>query len=86
MTKTSARALALLTASALALTACGGKKDADKAAPASQARAVSVGQVETRPLGGGIEASGVLLARDEAVVGSELSGYRVARIYADEGD
>jgi HlyD family secretion protein len=85
MTMTTARALALLTASALALTACG-KKDDDKAAPTSQARAVSVGQVETRPLGGGIEASGVLLARDEAVVGSELSGYRVARIYADEGD
>lgn len=85
MTTISARALALLTASALVLTACGGK-DEKKAAPASQARAVSVGEVQTRPLGGGIEASGVLIARDEAVVGSELSGYRVARIYADEGD
>lgn len=85
MTMKTARALALLTASALVLTACGGK-DEKKAAPASQARAVSVGEVQTRPLGGGIEASGVLIARDEAAVGSELSGYRVARIYADEGD
>lgn len=86
MTQIPARALALLTASALVLTACG-KKEEDKAAPAaSQARAVSVGQVETRSLGGGIEASGLLIAREEAAVGSELTGYRVARIFADEGD
>lgn len=86
MTKISARALALLTASALVLAACG-KKDDDKAAPpAGQARAVSVAQVETRALGGGVEASGLLIAREEAAVGSELTGYRVARVYADEGD
>lgn len=70
------------------LTACGGKKDKDaaKAPAAAQARTVSVGSVETRPLGGGVEASGLLVSREEAAVGSELTGYRVARLYADEGD
>jgi HlyD family secretion protein len=84
---------ALLLTTALGLTACGGdKKDKDaaqaggKAPAAALARAVSIGSVETRPLGGGIEASGVLVSREEAAVGSELSGYRVARLYADEGD
>lgn len=68
------------------LTACGDKKDKTPATAASQARTVSVGSVETRPLGGGVEASGLLVSREEAAVGSELSGYRVARLYADEGD
>jgi HlyD family secretion protein len=79
---------ALLLTTALGLTACGGdKKDKDAPkTPAAIARAVSIGSVETRPLGGGIEASGVLVSREEAAVGSELSGYRVARLYADEGD
>jgi HlyD family secretion protein len=80
---------ALLLTTALGLTACGGdKKDkaAAKAPTAAIARTVSIGSVETRPLGGGIEASGVLVSREEVAVGSELSGYRVARLYADEGD
>lgn len=77
-----------LVCSAVALTACGGKKDKEAPAKtaAAQARTVSVGSVETRPLGGGIEASGQLVSREEAAVGSELTGYRVARLYADEGD
>jgi HlyD family secretion protein len=69
------------------LTACGKKHDDKKpATAASQARTVSVGSVETRPLGGGVEASGLLVSREEAAVGSELTGYRVARLFADEGD
>jgi len=70
------------------LTACDGKKDKEAPAKtaASSARAVSIGSVETRPLGGGVEASGLLVSREEAAVGSELTGYRVARLYADEGD
>lgn len=77
-----------LVCSAVTLTACGGKKaeEAKKPAASASARAVSVGSVETRPLGGGIEASGQLVSREEAAVGSELTGYRVARLYADEGD
>ena len=86
MTTRTTIAAALLIAS-VGLTACGDKKDkAPAKAPAAQARTVSVGSVETRPLGGGVEASGLLVSREEAAVGSELSGYRVARLYADEGD
>ena len=78
-----------LVCSAVGLTACGGKKDKDAApasAAAAQARAVRIGSVETRPRGGGVEASGLLVSREEAAVGSELTGYRVARLFADEGD
>lgn len=80
--------IAPLLVTAVGLTACGGKKDkpAAESAAVAQARKVSVGGVETRPLGGGVEASGLLVSREEAAVGSELSGYRVARLYADEGD
>ncbi|CAN5307428.1 efflux RND transporter periplasmic adaptor subunit [soil metagenome] len=88
MTTRTTIAAALLIAS-VGLTACGDKKDkADPkaGAAATQARTVSVGSIETRPLGGGVEASGLLVSREEAAVGSELSGYRVARLYADEGD
>lgn len=85
-TRTALAAMILIAATGL--TACGDKKDkpAAKAPAAAQARTVSVGSVETRPLGGGVEASGLLVSREEAAVGSELSGYRVARLYADEGD
>jgi HlyD family secretion protein len=88
-TRTALAAMLLITS--VGLTACGDKKDkaqsGKEGAPATaQARTVSVGSVETRPLGGGVEASGLLVSREEAAVGSELSGYRVARLYADEGD
>ena len=90
MTTRSKIAAALLMPSllviAVGLTACGDKKDKAPANPTAQARTVSVGSIETRPLGGGVEASGLLVSREEAAVGSELSGYRVARLYADEGD
>lgn len=68
------------------LSACGKKTDESaKAAGADQARAVSVGRVETRALGGGFKASGQLIPREEAAVGSELSGYRVAKVFVEEG-
>lgn len=77
-----------LVCAGVGLTACGDKKDAPKAAkPASaeQARAVSITRVETRALGGGFKASGQLIPREEAAVGSELSGYRVAQVFVEEG-
>jgi HlyD family secretion protein len=85
-TRTALAAMILIATTGL--TACGEKKDkaAPKAPAAALARTVSIGSVETRPLGGGVEASGLLVSREEAAVGSELSGYRVARLYADEGD
>jgi HlyD family secretion protein len=39
-----------------------------------------------RDLSDAIEAKGRLVVREEAAVGSELPGYRVAQVYVDEGD
>lgn len=70
-----------------ALSGCSDKaKTEDPAAPASAApRAVTVASVELRPLGGGAIAAGVLVPREEAAVGSELSGFRVAEVRVEEG-
>ncbi|MDB5456271.1 MAG: efflux transporter, family, subunit [Caulobacter sp.] len=62
------------------------KPEPAKPSVAAQARAVTVARVETRALASGVEASGQLIPREEAAVGSELTGYRVARVLADEGD
>lgn len=51
----------------------------------SAARAVSVTTVVLRPMAGTLTASGLLVPREEAAVGSELSGFRVAEILVDEG-
>jgi HlyD family secretion protein len=48
-------------------------------------RAVRTARVEMRPLTGGLAASGLLVAREEAAVGAELAGYRVARVLKEEG-
>lgn len=87
-------ALALL--AALGLTACGGGGDSAKAeggkgqaaaatANAEGPRVVRVARVETRPIEGGLSVSGVLVAREEAAVGTEIAGYRISRVLADEG-
>lgn len=68
----------------LAATACGKSEHSKTAAP--QLRTVRLAQVESRPVGGSFASSGVLVSREEALVGSELSGYRVAAVYVDEGD
>ena len=83
MTRYAYPALALLLATT-ALAGCGKKEVADN--PAASAPTVSVTTVQKRVLGGGISASGSLLPREEAAVGSELAGYRVAYVRADEGD
>jgi HlyD family secretion protein len=83
MTRYASTALALLL-SATALAGCGKKEVADN--PVASAPTVSVTTIQRRVLGGGISASGSLLPREEAAVGSELSGYRVAYVRADEGD
>jgi len=98
MIKTHAGGLILL-ASALAVTSCGrpsggppgaGRADAAKAPAASPVRngdprTVRVVQVQSRQFGGGLASSGVLVSREEAAVGSELSGYRVAKVYFEQG-
>jgi len=46
---------------------------------------VTVAQIEKRSLAEGLTASGLLVSREEAGVTSELSGYRIADVSADEG-
>jgi HlyD family secretion protein len=58
---------------------------ADKAAP-SDKQSMRVTRVAVRDLSEAIEARGRLVVREEAAVGSELPGYRVAQVYVDEGD
>jgi HlyD family secretion protein len=49
-------------------------------------RAVTTATVQLRQMSGEFATSGLLVAREEAAVGSELSGYRVAGLFADESD
>jgi HlyD family secretion protein len=68
----------------LALAAC---SDEPQSAPAKEALpTLSFATVASRTVGVGTTASGVLVAREEAAVLPELSGYRVLRVLADEGD
>lgn len=65
--------------------ACSDKRERE--APAAEPPpAVTVAPVALRPLASGVTVSGVLVAREEAAVGAELSGYRVLRVLADESD
>ena len=62
----------------------GAKKDA-KPASQQQARAAVVVPVEPHAMQGGLSASGLLVSREEAAVGADLSGYRVDRVYFEQG-
>ncbi len=79
------RAGALLGA-LLLLVGCNSGAEVREETPQDQARAVRVAAVTTRPLEVAISASGRLVPREEAAVGSELAGYRVAQVFAEEGD
>lgn len=79
---TLAKALLPLVA-VLALAGC--KKPPEKVSEAQRARAVTVIQLEPRPITGALAASGDLIPREEAAVLPEVSGYRVARVLADVG-
>jgi HlyD family secretion protein len=71
----------------LALAACSKEPSARQPSnpvPAS-ARAVSVAEVEMHAMGGTLNASGLLVPFEEAAIGSELSGYRIAVVLVDEG-
>ena len=78
----------------LALHSCGQKPaPAEESAAATVAPAAAgdsqsmrVTRVELRDLADEFVASGRLVVREEAAVGSELPGYRVAAVYVDEGD
>lgn len=77
-------AAGLTAALLLPLAACGKKEEAAKPA-ATAGRSVTVAKVENRSLAAGVTASGLLAAREEGAVGSELSGYRVASVAVEEG-
>jgi HlyD family secretion protein len=77
-------ALAVIGLMGPALAGCG-KPAAKAQAQGADARVVRVTRVTSRPLQGGLTASGVLVAREEAAVSSDLNGYRVAKVYVDQG-
>ncbi len=69
---------------AASLAACRGPQPA-AAASGAGALTVTVAPVRRADLRGGLEASGVLVSREEAAVNTELSGYRVAQVFVDQG-
>lgn len=81
----SALLLAAAAGLALSVSACG-KKAAPVVNPAATARTVSLATVETRPIEGGLTASGVLLPREDTAIQPDVTGYRVAKVLVDEGD
>src|SRR5580658_5425030 len=60
---------------------------AANAPPAAQqqARTVSVVRIELRPIAGGIVTSGLLTPRNQVAVNPDLTGYRVSKLYVEEG-
>ncbi|QNP49229.1 efflux RND transporter periplasmic adaptor subunit [Diaphorobacter aerolatus] len=74
-------------AAAMALMGCSqGEGSVVQKPPVESVRAVSAAEVEMRPMDASQEVSGLLVPREEVVVGPELSGYRVASLLVDEGD
>lgn len=90
MTKRTPSSIAAITGVGLAMVAllsCSQKPPTDTAEVASAAtQAMRVTRVAQRNLSEEIVATGRLVVREEAAVGSELPGYRVAAVYVDEGD
>ena len=73
-----------LAVAATAITACGRHPRVASPSP-QQARAADVVQVMPREMQGGLSASGLLVSREEAAVGADLSGYRIAKVYVEQG-
>ena len=67
----------------LALAGCQ-KKPAAASGPAD-ARTVRVIRVESRPMAGGLVASGLMVSREEAAVGTDITGYRVTSVAVEQG-
>jgi HlyD family secretion protein len=78
-------AVAVTTVSACSRKPSGGAKGGGAAASQGDARTVRVVQVASRAMEGGLSASGLLISREEAAVGADLSGYRVAKVLVDQG-
>ncbi|WP_447932602.1 efflux RND transporter periplasmic adaptor subunit [Sphingopyxis fribergensis] len=70
----------------LLLAGCSGVRDAPTGGrEESGARAVSIAQVELRPMPGAFAAPGLLVAFEEAAVSPEFSGFRIASVLVDQG-
>jgi HlyD family secretion protein len=67
---------------AVALAGCQKHEVAAQVGP----RAVRVARVVNEPLASVLTVSGLLVPREEAAVTSELGGYRVLKVYVDQGD
>jgi HlyD family secretion protein len=81
----------LLTAGALILLGSCGQKPAPAAEMTAEtaqtdAQAIRVTRIEQRSLSDSVRATGRLVVQEEIAVGTELAGYRVADVLADEGD
>ncbi|MDB5461499.1 MAG: efflux transporter, family, subunit [Caulobacteraceae bacterium] len=76
-------AAAVLIGAAGALGAC---HPAPKANVEAQPRAVRVARVQSLPLASALTVSGLLTPREEAAVTSELGGFRVSKVFVDQGD
>lgn len=77
---------AFILATAALLSACSNEGGTQAIGAADPPAIVTVTPVALRAVSRAITISGVLIAREEAAVGSELSGYRVLRVLAEEGD
>jgi HlyD family secretion protein len=76
--------LACALTGAAALGACHGAPN--KVAAAAPPRAVRVSRVTSQALNSALNVSGLLTPREEAAVTSELGGYRVSKVFVDQGD
>jgi HlyD family secretion protein len=76
-------AAAALVATTGLLAACHPAPKANLEAPP---RAVRVARVQNQPLTSALTVSGLLTPREEAAVTSELGGYRVLKVFVDQGD
>ncbi len=79
----SGRGLAIVSLAVLVLAGCHKKPGAAPAA--ADARTVRVTPVESRAMAGGLVASGLMVSREEAAVGSDITGYRVSTVNVEQG-
>jgi len=77
------RIAALVFAVGVALTGCGEKPTS--IATEAPSKTVSVVEITSRAIEGGLIASGSLVPREDTAVFSDLNGYRVAAVFVEEG-
>lgn len=78
--------MAALVGVGIALCGCGkGEEASATPAPETPSKSVSVVTIASRPIEGGLIASGSLIPREDTAVFSDLNGYRVAEVLVEEG-